>query len=367
MATPEAETATPAESADADLGEFGDIKKKKKSSKKKAAFDLEAFEKEVRMTICSDLPADVLCAKSGFTSPYQIGDAEANDDVEGDDAVAEGDLGDDIFASGTDAAPATSKIGEEAWVGTTRDYSYPELLSRFYALLHSHNPELAGDKKKLTLVPPQVTREGTKKTMFANLAEICRRMHRQPKHLMEFLFAELGTSGSVDAQQRLIIKGRYTQKSMENVLRRYIGKYRFARVDGFHFVDEENTVSVEYVVCKTCKSPDTLLNKENRLYFITCESCGSRKFPSCRLSPVVAVLNRFIILKQDVRSLLSRLVSRLKSAEESLWLLRNLESIDRRRRNEDIRSLYSATTGSWSSIVLRACGGWNKSLLCLPG
>ncbi len=45
------------------------------------------------------------------------------------------------------------------------------------------------------------------------------------------------------------------------------------------------TSTVEYVVCKTCKSPDTLLNKENRLYFVTCESCGSREclfssFPS---------------------------------------------------------------------------------------
>lgn len=34
---------------------------------------------------------------------------------------------------------------------------------------------------------------------------------------------------------------------------------------------------VEYVTCKICKSPDTLLGKENRLYFMTCESCGSRK------------------------------------------------------------------------------------------
>lgn len=34
--------------------------------------------------------------------------------------------------------------------------------------------------------------------------------------------------------------------------------------------------AVEYVTCKICKSPDTILDKENRLYFMTCESCGSR-------------------------------------------------------------------------------------------
>jgi hypothetical protein len=35
---------------------------------------------------------------------------------------------------------------------------------------------------------------------------------------------------------------------------------------------------VEYVTCKTCRSPNTELNKgENRLYFITCNSCGSRR------------------------------------------------------------------------------------------
>lgn len=34
---------------------------------------------------------------------------------------------------------------------------------------------------------------------------------------------------------------------------------------------------VEYVTCKTCKSPDTLLTKENRIFFMSCESCGSRR------------------------------------------------------------------------------------------
>lgn len=43
---------------------------------------------------------------------------------------------------------------------------------------------------------------------------------RQPKHLLDFLLAELGTSGSMDGNQQLIIKGRFQSKQIENVLRR---------------------------------------------------------------------------------------------------------------------------------------------------
>lgn len=44
--------------------------------------------------------------------------------------------------------------------------------------------------------------------------------YRQPKHLLDFLLAELGTSGSMDGNQQLIIKGRFQSKQIENVLRR---------------------------------------------------------------------------------------------------------------------------------------------------
>lgn len=81
------------------------------------------------------------------------------------------------------------------------------------------------------------------------------RLHRQPKHLLDFLLAELGTSGSVDGNSQLIIKGRFQQKQIENVLRRYIK---------------------EYVTCHTCRSPDTILQKDTRLFFLQCETCGSR-------------------------------------------------------------------------------------------
>jgi len=135
---------------------------------------------------------------------------------------------------------------------------YELLLSRFFTLLAQKNPDHANSgSRSYRIPPPQCLREGNKKTIFANIAEICKRMKRTDEHVTSYLFAELGTSGSVDGSRRLVIKGRFQQKQIENVLRRYI---------------------MEYVTCKTCRSPDTELNKgENRLYFITCNSCGSRR------------------------------------------------------------------------------------------
>ncbi|CAE6435388.1 unnamed protein product [Rhizoctonia solani] len=223
--------ATPATGGGDDPGDFGGIKKKKKKGTK-STFDLEAFEKEL---------AD---------SKAKEGDDEEEDGPVPD--IDEGDLGEDVFAQ-----PVTDGGAQvETWHGTDRDYTYPELLGRFYQILRAQNPELAGEKRRYTIVPPSVHRDGNKKTVFANISEICKRMHRQPDHVIQFLFAELGTTGSVDGSQRLVIKGRFQPKQLENVLRRYI---------------------VEYVTCKTCKSPDTILTKENRIYFMSCESCGSRR------------------------------------------------------------------------------------------
>lgn len=97
-------------------------------------------------------------------------------------------------------------------------------------------------------------REGTKKTVFVNFMELCKAMHRTPEHVLQFLLAELGTSGTLDGQQRLIVKGRFLPKAFEGILRRYV---------------------TEYVLCKMCKSPDTILNRENRLFFLRCEQCGA--------------------------------------------------------------------------------------------
>jgi translation initiation factor 2 subunit 2 len=140
----------------------------------------------------------------------------------------------------------------------TSPITYALLLKRFFETVNKNNPDiLMSGSKSYKIPPPQCLREGNKKTIFANIHEICTRMKRTDEHVTQFLFAELGTSGSVDGSKRLVIKGRFQQKQIENVLRRYI---------------------VEYVTCKTCRSPNTKLEKgENRLYFVECLNCGSRR------------------------------------------------------------------------------------------
>ena len=145
-------------------GQFGDLKKKKK--KKKAAFDLEEFEKE-------------------------LGESRDADNVDGTASGADGDNPIDV----KEEAPE-SQMSEDAetWHDSDRDYTYQELLHRIFRTLRQQNPALSGEKKKYTMVPPVVQRDGSKKTMFANVIEICKRMHRQPDHVIQYLFTELGTT-----------------------------------------------------------------------------------------------------------------------------------------------------------------------------
>ena len=271
-------TATPTTGAADDL-DFSDIKKKKK--KKKAAFDLEAFEKELSESKAKDEEVD----------PDEVG---GESDGRHLDDVNEEDLGEDVFAQSHET-PAGVDSQVEPWLSSDRDYTYQEvsigmhpgfsctysvgqLLRRFYAQLHASNPALfSSSTKRYTIAPPQIMREGNKKSIFANIPDICKRMHRQPEHVIQFMFAEMGTTGSVDGSGRLVIKGRFQQKQIENVLRRYIGTISY-------FTHCLPTIhadlcysTVEYVTCKTCKSFDTLLTKENRIFFMSCMSCGSRR------------------------------------------------------------------------------------------
>ncbi|XP_055930030.1 eukaryotic translation initiation factor 2 subunit 2-like isoform X1 [Argiope bruennichi] len=255
------------EDAVLDLDDFSGLKKKKK---KKKPFNLEELDSnipesepkdETSAVLTDDKDADdiILDDDLDFSLPKKKKKKKKIniDELESEFGVAEDDEDDDTKFVEEDAEPKiTTSVSSSSWLGTDRDYTYDELLLRVFNIMREKNPDMvAGEKRRFIMRPPQVLRVGTKKTSFANFIEICKMVHRQPRHLQAFLLAELGTSGSVDANNQLIIKGRFQQKQIENVLRRYIK---------------------EYVTCHTCRSPDTILQKDTRLFFLQCETCGSR-------------------------------------------------------------------------------------------
>lgn len=135
------------------------------------------------------------------------------------------------------------------------DYTYTDLLDRVVGILTSMNPE---EKKRRTMQPPKLQKLGTKKTLWINFQEICTILQRPPEHVFQFFMAELGTDGSIDGNQRLVIKGKYVPKYIESLLKKYI---------------------VEYVTCQMCRSPNTELTKDSstRLQFCNCRDCGSSR------------------------------------------------------------------------------------------
>jgi len=232
-------------------GEIGAFDPTKKKKKKKVRMQEDEEPESVKEVVVPEGGVDsafVGLKKKKKKKPVE-GELleEENIDPEDETNGLEAEFDDDEPAEGIELGTVYP------WEGTDRDYKYEELLGRVFNILRENNPELSAERRRTIMRPPQVLREGTKKTVFVNFMDLCKTMHRQPEHVMAFLLAELGTSGSLDGQQRLVVKGRFAPKVFEGILRRYVN---------------------EYVMCNGCKSPDTILSKENRLFFLRCEQCG---------------------------------------------------------------------------------------------
>lgn len=155
-------------------------------------------------------------------------------------------------------APSNPKTNEAESLPTAGRERYQALLGRLYAVLRENNPDIFGDKATPVLPPPQVMRVGTSRVLWTNFPEICSRMKREPEHVFRFFLAEFGTTGSIDGSQRFLLKGKFTPKSFQTLLKKYIA---------------------QYVTCNSCKGVETGLVKDphTRLYVVNCASCGAHR------------------------------------------------------------------------------------------
>lgn len=200
---------------------FKGLSKKKKT--KKSSKDAEADGEEAPAGDAEFDPSALKKKKKPKTKKVDAGDFEAKLAEAGVSEEAGEEAAEEVIPEGDPEA------GTGIWAhDATQTIPYSLLVSRFFSLIQSHHPDLlSSGTKSYKIPPPQCLREGNRRTVFANIADICKRMKRSDDHVMQFLFAELGTSGSVDGSRRLVIKGRFVQRQIESVLRSYIGMFSY--------------------------------------------------------------------------------------------------------------------------------------------
>ena len=115
-------------------------------------------------------------------------------------------------------------------------------------------PKKAGSSDRFKL-PQAFCEVSGSKTIFKNFGEILSVLRREQHHFSKYLFKELATPGNVQGPT-LIFQGRIQLAMLNKKIEDYVK---------------------EFVYCKECGEPDTKLAKEDRITFMRCEACGSRK------------------------------------------------------------------------------------------
>ena len=127
------------------------------------------------------------------------------------------------------------------------------LIDRFYSELSKIKASVS--KSKLSIQKPEVS-IANKKTYIRNYKTICAKLNRDENDVKKFFEAELMTSTSIDLGGGLKIQGIFRIGGIQKIITNYIK---------------------EYVLCKECNSCNTLIEKENRILFIKCNDCLSKK------------------------------------------------------------------------------------------
>lgn len=149
------------------------------------------------------------------------------------------------------ATPAKKETNEPV----NADAKYDEMLARIFERLRKQKGGATGaDSQRCIVKQPEVVKIGSKKTGWVNFQDICDMLKRPSDHASRFFFVELGTDGSIVQDQQLIFKGRYLEKQIEFLLKKYI---------------------TEYVLCQNCKSMQTTLTRDSsiRMFTMKCEKC----------------------------------------------------------------------------------------------
>ena len=127
---------------------------------------------------------------------------------------------------------------------------YEKLLKRIDG---ERSKNSAGIDSRFELPPVDVMWEG-QRTYLRNFSDFPKIMRRDSAKLLQYLSKEFAVPAERIGDSAMFI-GRRDPDDFTRLLKIYVN---------------------DYIVCPTCKSPDTRTEKEKRISFLICEACGAK-------------------------------------------------------------------------------------------
>lgn len=128
--------------------------------------------------------------------------------------------------------------------------------SQYEKLLKNLQDKITENKKsgsRFELPPVDIMWQGNR-TFFRNFAEFPKILRRDPDKVLQFLSKEFATPAQTQGDKAIFV-GKKDPQDFTALLLRYVK---------------------EYLECTTCKSPDTRVERLNRVSFLVCEACGAK-------------------------------------------------------------------------------------------
>lgn len=127
---------------------------------------------------------------------------------------------------------------------------YGELLKKAKEQL----PSLSKETSRFE-IPKVVGHVQGNKTVISNFFQIASILRRNQDHLLKFLLRELATPGEVRGEL-LVLGTKVPSQRINEKIQKY---------------------AEEYVICKTCRKPDTKIEKEGDFLYLICQACGAKR------------------------------------------------------------------------------------------
>lgn len=107
--------------------------------------------------------------------------------------------------------------------------------------------------ERFELPVPDVMWEG-QRTILRNFMDFAKILRRDPEKVLQYLSKEFATPAERSGDKAIFV-GRREPADFVNLFQIYVK---------------------DYLECPTCKSPDTKIERQNRISFLVCEACGAK-------------------------------------------------------------------------------------------